>query len=78
VLYIVLTVFTCFLTKLICVVMVTGEGLISLMLRGIICLIIPNIMYIIIFSKNEEFQYLKEILIRVVFKSKEKRQPMEV
>lgn len=45
---------------------------ISLIIRGIICVIIPNAIYVLIFYKTEEFKYLFEILNskKILIKSK--------
>ncbi|MGX2961377.1 lipopolysaccharide biosynthesis protein [Peribacillus sp. JNUCC 23] len=70
--FVVLTLVTCFATTYICNAVVIGNGFISLVVRGIICLIIPNIIYIVIFYKNEEFQYIKNILSGVLTRLKVK------
>lgn len=38
------------------------EGLLALALYGLICAIIPNLIYILVFYKTEEFQYLFTVL----------------
>lgn len=60
--YAVLTLITCFITTNICNILVIGNSFISLVAKGIICLIVPNAIYIAIFYKNKEFQYLKHVL----------------
>lgn len=59
--YVTIGLATCLMTSLICN-LISYDGLLELMLRGIICLIIPNIIYIFIFYKTDEFQYLFKIV----------------
>ena len=77
----VLTLVTCFVTTYICNVTVIGDSFISLVARGIICLSVPNILYIAIFYRNTEFQYMRKIIsgvllsrlkVKLTFKSKTK------
>ena len=58
ILYMGLTIFTCFVTTNVCELFVVGESFISLIGKGTICIILPNILYITIFYKTEEFKYL--------------------
>ncbi|MDH4423927.1 hypothetical protein QEZ44_21410 [Bacillus cereus] len=60
--YAILTLITCFITTNICNVLVISSGFMSLVAKGIICLIVPNIIYFFVFYKKEEFQYIKSIL----------------
>ncbi|MGG0275873.1 lipopolysaccharide biosynthesis protein [Bacillus rhizoplanae] len=48
---------TCLITSFICS-LVSGDDLLHLVLRGSICLVIPNILYTFIFYKTDEFKYL--------------------
>ncbi|WP_456279539.1 lipopolysaccharide biosynthesis protein [Bacillus sp. AK128] len=57
-----LTLMTCILTTFICNQIVVEQGFLSLIIKGIVCLIIPNIIYLILFHKTEEFQYIKKVL----------------
>jgi hypothetical protein len=41
---------------------VAGNSFLSLVARGLICLIIPNAIYTVVFYKTEEFQYLLNIM----------------
>ena len=66
----VLTVVTCLVTTYICNAFVIGNSFISLVVRGIICLIVPNIFYVLIFYRNKEFQYIKSVLINMKTKIK--------
>ena len=40
--------------------------LLSLILRAIICLIVPNLIYICIFYKTDEFKYLFGIVYNIL------------
>lgn len=60
-----LTFGACFATTFICTIIVAGNDFISLVIKGMICLIVPNLIYICIFYKNAEFQYLKNIFTRI-------------
>lgn len=55
-LYAMLTLGAGYITTLVCVNLVSGTTFISLVIRGIICVSIPNIIYILIFYKTKEFQ----------------------
>ena len=69
--YIFLTICMCVLTNNICGVLSTNNTLLSLIARGIICITIPNIVYLAIFYKSEEFKYILSIFNNV-FKSNSK------
>ncbi|OKL36567.1 lipopolysaccharide biosynthesis protein [Domibacillus mangrovi] len=66
--YAILTVLICFITT-ICNTLVVGENFISLVLKGFVCIIVPNSIYVILFFKTKEFQYifntLKSNLLKV-------------
>jgi O-antigen/teichoic acid export membrane protein len=64
--YFCLTILGCLVTTSICNALVIGNSFISLMIRGIICLIVPNIIYVLVFYKTEELQYIKSSLNFVV------------
>ncbi|MGG2088593.1 oligosaccharide flippase family protein [Priestia aryabhattai] len=72
--YALLTIGTCFITTIACNNFVEGGNFISLLLKGIICLVIPNSIYVILFFKTAEFQYLTNILKSNLFKLRRKRQ----
>lgn len=63
--YLILTVTTCFITTFVCNYLVIGDSFISLIYRGIICLIVPNIIYLAVFFKNQEFQYIKGVILNL-------------
>lgn len=67
-----LTIITCLITSNICSIFSNGHNFISLVTRGLVCLIIPNLIYVAIFYKSEEFKYMKNVLNNVlsVFKKK--------
>ncbi|MEG1003862.1 MAG: hypothetical protein RSF37_10695 [Clostridium sp.] len=48
-------------TTYLCNSLVDGGSFISLIIRGIICTIVPNLIYITLFYKTDEFQYLYTI-----------------
>jgi O-antigen/teichoic acid export membrane protein len=70
--YTLLTLATCFLTTTICNLFVVEKGFRSLVEIGLISIIIPNSLYIVIFCKSREFQYIKNVLILALSKAKRK------
>lgn len=64
--YVVLTLVTGWATTSLCNSLISGYSFISLIFRGIICVIIPNIVYILIFWKNKEFRYLLGIALGLI------------
>ena len=64
--YAIITIFACLIVTSICDLMVHGHSFISLIERGIICLITPNLIYIAIFYKNNEFKYIKTLLANIL------------
>ncbi len=65
-----LTLFAMFLTSTICNILITGSGFLDLILKGFICIIVPNIIYISVFYKTSEFKYIKSIIIKRFRKNK--------
>lgn len=65
-LYFILTVSLCVITRFICTVLLSEINLLSLVERGIICLILPNLVYIAIFYNSSEFKYLRSILAAIL------------
>ncbi|OIK09360.1 hypothetical protein BIV60_24055 [Bacillus sp. MUM 116] len=63
--YAILTVLVCFITTVVCNSLVAGHSFFALILRGIICLIIPNFIYSAIFYKSAEFKYLKSVISKI-------------
>ena len=66
--YAILTIFTGYVTTNICNMIVTNTGFIYLVIKGIICITIPNLIFIAIFYKTEEFNYLLSALKPFLFK----------
>ncbi|TXC92360.1 oligosaccharide flippase family protein [Metabacillus litoralis] len=58
---------TYFITNFICNYIPVGD-LLNLSLKALVCLIVPNIVYICIFYKTEEFRYLSNILRNIAGK----------
>lgn len=56
--YFLLTVFLCFLTLLLCQ-LVQGSDLMILIGRGIICIIVPNLLMVLLSLKDDKFYYWK-------------------
>lgn len=67
ILYAFITLTTCGITSYICSFIVAST-LMGLIIRGIVCLFVPNIIYITIFSKSKEFKYIKDIIINNIYK----------
>ena len=49
-------------TAIACSKIIVSSLFLTLILRGIICIIVPSIVYLLMFSKNNELQYLFSIL----------------
>ncbi|PFP29505.1 hypothetical protein COJ96_10175 [Bacillus sp. AFS073361] len=62
-LYAVLTLMTCYVTTIISHFFVVGNSFMSLVANGIICLIVPNLIYSLIFYGSKEFQLIKNTII---------------
>lgn len=60
--YLILTIVVGSLTTGICNVVVSGYSFTALILRGIICVTIPSILYLVIFYKTDEFKYIYNII----------------
>ncbi|NOU97335.1 hypothetical protein GC093_29505 [Paenibacillus sp. LMG 31456] len=56
---------TCFLTSYISS-LITADSLLTLILKGVICLIIPNLIYLACFYKTDELKYLLGILRKIL------------
>ncbi|PLR87263.1 lipopolysaccharide biosynthesis protein [Bacillus sp. V33-4] len=76
-LYVFLTIMTCFVTTEICSAFRSSDSFVSLILKGTICLIIPNIIYVTVFFKTEEFQYLLNIVKADLFKLRKNKQTIK-
>lgn len=64
--YAFLTVVSGIITTNLCNVFVVGSGFSSLVIKGMICLVVPNMLYITIFYNKNEFQYIKNVLNTVL------------
>lgn len=69
--YLIVGVMTFTITR-ICASIITGNMLVMFIWKLIICILIPNILFIIIFCRQEEFIYLKEKSKGIVNKLKKK------
>ncbi|URT70207.1 lipopolysaccharide biosynthesis protein [Cytobacillus firmus] len=61
-----LTLAACFITTIICNSLIIGDNFLALAGKGLISLIVPNVIYIVIFYKSKEFQYLINIALSVL------------
>lgn len=64
--YTVLTLTTCFITTNMCNALIAGNSFMSLVGKGMICLIVPNVTYSLIFFNSKEFQYIKNVFSSVL------------
>ena len=71
-LYIILTLMTGAVTTFACNTLVTGSGFMSLVFKGIICVVTVNLMYLFIFYKTNEFKYILNIVKPIITKIKSK------
>ncbi|MGL5577309.1 MAG: lipopolysaccharide biosynthesis protein, partial [Sarcina sp.] len=70
--YGVLTLGVGFFTTGLCNILVERNEFIHLVFKGLICVIVPNVIYIILFYKTKEFQYILGIIKPIILKIKEK------
>lgn len=66
ILYLILTILVCLITTNICNIFVVGDGFVSLVFKGIICITTPSLIYIFIFYKTNEFKYLLNTINPVI------------
>lgn len=64
--YIILTIITGIITTSLCNILVPWIGFSSLVVKGIICVVSVNLIYILIFYKTDEFKYLWNIIKPVI------------
>jgi O-antigen/teichoic acid export membrane protein len=69
-LYGALTIITLLITLILCNTLVEGNRFSDLIFKGIICLVIPNIVYTTVFYNSNEFKYIKNILLSRILKTK--------
>jgi hypothetical protein len=65
--YIVITVLSGGITLFVCNLL-PGEGFSFMLVKGIICLIIPNIIFWIFYHRKPEYDYTKQLSIRIMEK----------
>ena len=70
--YLILTIIVGAITTFTCNILVLGDGFFSLVYKGIICVLIPNIIYVLLFYRTEEFKYLYNIGKSMIIKIKGK------
>ena len=72
VIYIIMTVLASIITNRICYIFEINNNFTSLIFKGIICFIIPNMSFLLVFFKTSEFQYLWNVFIPKITKVKVK------
>ena len=70
--YFLLTLINGFITTICCNILVSGNNFLCLVIKGIICVIVTNIVYVVIFFKTDEFKYLFNIIKPIFVKIKHK------
>ena len=70
--YVILTLIVGIFATTVCNILVVGSGFMSLVLKGIICVVIVNISYLFVFYKTDEFKYILNIVKPMVMKMKVK------
>lgn len=50
------------ITLSICSLVIIKNQFISLIIKGVICVIVPNVMYIVLLRKTYEFNYIVQII----------------
>lgn len=73
ILYVLLTLITGVITKYMCNILVNGTDFISLISKGIICVTVVNSIYLFMFYKTDEFQYIINIIKHIIIKLKNNR-----
>lgn len=63
--YLVIGIGTCLITNYLCDFILSND-LLSLFLKMIICIIVPNIIYILLFYRTNEFKYLMRIILKLI------------
>ena len=70
--FLIITTFSCALTYYLCSFISFGR-VVSLILKALLCLIIPNTINIVLFRKTPEYQYFKNLIKKLLYKFKRKR-----
>ncbi|HAF0292615.1 TPA: hypothetical protein G9C53_005022, partial [Salmonella enterica subsp. enterica serovar Typhimurium var. 5-] len=60
-LFMMITLSVGFITTLVCNTLIDGNSFLDLIIKGIICLLVPNMIYFALFYKTEEFRYIWRI-----------------
>ena len=63
--YALVTLIVCIVTYFVCS-FISLEGILGLILKGIICVIVPNILYLVIYRKDSEFNDSKEFVFKIL------------
>ena len=64
------TILSCLLSLILCNMF--GQGIFNFILKGIVCIVIPNILFIIIYRKNNLFKEAKLFITHLVMIIKKK------
>lgn len=72
IIYAIVTIIAAFITQLACSIFNTYTFM-SIIERGVFCLIIPNVVFTALFFKTEEFKYLFSILNKIKYKFRNKQ-----
>lgn len=64
--YIFITLIVGGISTILCNTLVQFDGFFSLVLKGLICVIVTNLIYILLFYKTKEFQYIKSIVVNMI------------
>ncbi len=70
--FVLLTLLVGGVTTLLCISLNLENNFGGLVSKGLICAIVPNVIYVIIFFKKEEFQYIWSLLINQLYRVKGK------
>ena len=68
--YFLLTIIIGFTTTVLCNLVKVNNLFLSLIIKGIICAIVPNCIYLILFSKSDEMKYLYTVAKPIINKIK--------
>ena len=68
IIYIIIMLLSGGITTMVCNTLFTGYSFLSLIGRGIICILIPNLIYLIIFFRTDEFKYLIDMFKSIILK----------
>lgn len=67
VIYLVVTAAACFVTKLLCDMLFGNDMRFGIfVLRMIVCLIVPNVIFLVLFFRTKEFRELKDMVLRTL------------